>query len=614
MNPVFFRSLRSFSKLVMTAETARWDFLAFCKNARRTWILKKMLRGILFSLTLLIAALLVNGAVIMAVEGWSAWQTIWFTCTTITTVGYGDISPSTVVTQWSTIVTLFFFGIIMFTYIIAKVSGVIAMSREQMNSGQYLHHREKHIVFAGWNEAYLKGVITELRSSIHPFSKADIIIVSPLIEELPLWFRERGVLHVSREFYEVMALEAACIEHAAHVVIIPENGDDFRSIDLVERIREIRFDMPITAEVYEDSMAKFLEGLGCDTQSHNPSYPAMLVREIIAPRSGDMVSQVLCGEDVQVIAMRSICTSPINMDYISERLSPGMSIFGSYDARTGTHHVGATQLLLSEGDIVLIAMDLRKLRTRGQHAPLNLQEQLPELTALPVPRRIGLIGSSARMNDEYMEELQAVMPGTEFSILCTDCWVGDSLTAEELVGIDAVIILADDPLNGDSDAKTSLTINYLRNQLGFAADAQGDAGRIIAEAVLPENRERFQRYGATDVLRPVTEDLEILALCIRTRAEELLDNLFDSAGHELLRFTMTTVANWGDVQKAASVLGLPMGVHRYSGVMAFPPETIQLNVGDHVFIWVDTSKHGVDHARLQNWFATLLANEGGHLQ
>ncbi|MEM6769507.1 MAG: hypothetical protein AAF597_02885, partial [Bacteroidota bacterium] len=156
-----------------------------------------------------------------------------------------------------------------------------------------------------------------------------------------------------------------------------------------------------------------------------------------------------------------------------------------------------------------------------------------------------------------------------------DCWSTNfgAENKEALVELEAIILLADDPKAIVSDAKTFLSIRLLRTELNYK-------GRIIAEAVLPENRARFEASGATDVLRPVTRNLDIIARCVLTGAEEVLDSLYSSYGdQELVVIDLRTERDWGTVHREIYDLGLGLAYEDARGLRVVPPADYPLQSG-----------------------------------
>ncbi len=122
--------------------------------------------------------------------------------------------------------------------------------------------------------------------------------------------------------------------------------------------------------------------------------------------------------------------------------------------------------------------------------------------------------------------------------------------ADQLGGIDcvdpgharAVIILAKDEYDARSDA---LTFDILY-RLGELPDRPSP---VISECIQDENRTRFHKVGATQVIRPSRAYPEILVRAlVAPGSEAVLENLFDYEGDHTRRYDIgVSGCRWGDL-------------------------------------------------------------------
>jgi len=207
-----------------------------------------------------------------------------------------------------------------------------------------------------------------------------------------------------------------------------------------------------------------------------------------------------------------------------------------------------------------------------------------DVQGFKLPQKVGVIGTANRVTAAYLNALEEELGG-EVSVaqVCEDCWSEAAFKAADIEVYDALILLSDDPLQPIGDAKVFSTLHLLRNEWGYN-------GRLIAEASLPGNQERFTAAGANDVIRPVTNNLEILARCILTGAEEVLDNLFSSEGHELLRVEVQGEQDWHQMTDRLVSLGLLLGYENSGGtvdVLPLPEQTCRFQA---LFLLVERSR------------------------
>ena len=94
-------------------------------------ILKKIKRTILTVLSLMVLHVLA----MMGFESLSLWQSVWLTLTTITTVGYGDLSAKSMAGQASTIILIFMAAITLVTFLVRDYVDYRIARNERIRSG-----------------------------------------------------------------------------------------------------------------------------------------------------------------------------------------------------------------------------------------------------------------------------------------------------------------------------------------------------------------------------------------------------------------------------------------------------------------------------------------------
>lgn len=76
---------------------------------------------------------------------------LWFTMTTMLTVGYGDLFPVTAFGRIFTIIFLYIFGIGLFAAFIGKAIDSLTLYRRQKESGELMYEGKSHIVIIDWS-------------------------------------------------------------------------------------------------------------------------------------------------------------------------------------------------------------------------------------------------------------------------------------------------------------------------------------------------------------------------------------------------------------------------------------------------------------------------------
>ena len=157
-------------------------------------------------------------------EGQSFPDALWWAIVTLTTVGYGDISPSSVGGRLIGVV-LMFFGIGVLGLFTATIAGVFVEKRLRKERGMGSYDLEGHIILCEWNDR-TKEILKDLRADARA-ARAPIVLVAdidakPVVDE-HLYF-VRGDLNEEN-------LKRAGIEKAATVVIVGDRSLDHGAQD-----------------------------------------------------------------------------------------------------------------------------------------------------------------------------------------------------------------------------------------------------------------------------------------------------------------------------------------------------------------------------------------------
>lgn len=148
---------------------------------------------------------------------------IWWSIVTLTTVGYGDISPTTGGGRVVAAVIMFF-GIGLLGMLSANLATIMINKRLRENKGMGKTNLERHVILCEWNHR-TRAVLSELRSDPKTALKPIVLIAD--IAEKPI--DDAQLFFVGGPVCEE-TLEKANLKEASTVVVL---GDD--SIDPTSR-------------------------------------------------------------------------------------------------------------------------------------------------------------------------------------------------------------------------------------------------------------------------------------------------------------------------------------------------------------------------------------------
>ena len=184
-----------------------------------------MRRENLFRLLGVIAVLILGGTAGLAFfEGRSLPDALWWSVVTLTTVGFGDISPVSLGGRLIGVV-LMFFGIGVLGMFTATIAGVFVEQRMRKDRGMESYEFKGHIILCGWN-GRMREILADLRADARS-AGADIVLVAD-IDAKPV---ADDKLHFVRGDVTEENLKRAGIETAATAVIVGDRTLDYGARD-----------------------------------------------------------------------------------------------------------------------------------------------------------------------------------------------------------------------------------------------------------------------------------------------------------------------------------------------------------------------------------------------
>ncbi|MCW5212883.1 NAD-binding protein, partial [Desulfobulbus sp. TB] len=141
---------------------------------------------------------------------------IWWSIVTLTTVGYGDISPETTAGRMLAVLVMFF-GIGLLGMLSAGLATMLISRKIRENKGMSPSVVEDHIIICEWNYR-AKAILKELRADTQTKKKPIVLVAD--IEEIPV--DDPNLLFIRGVVCEE-TLEKANLEKAETIIVL---GDD----------------------------------------------------------------------------------------------------------------------------------------------------------------------------------------------------------------------------------------------------------------------------------------------------------------------------------------------------------------------------------------------------
>ena len=196
----------------------------------RRWF-RKLIQNSFFQVGAgLFIVMMLGGFIIKYLESGSITEKespFWWAIVTMTTVGYGDFSPSTPEGRLFA-VFIMFAGIALVSLLTASISSIYVAKRIREDKGLEKVNLIDHIVLCGWNEN-AESIIDSLRN-LSEKNSLHLILVNEIHEDIVNHLRNKykdiDLYFVAGDFTSEEILKRASIEEAHTVIIIPNIDDE----------------------------------------------------------------------------------------------------------------------------------------------------------------------------------------------------------------------------------------------------------------------------------------------------------------------------------------------------------------------------------------------------
>ncbi len=207
---------------------------------------------------------------------------LWWCVVTLTTVGYGDISPQTVGGKVVAAIIMFI-GLSFYALLTGLLSSVIIeRTRKSEAEGMDIASLRDHVVICGWNETGRRLVEDLLKSDKDPR-----VVVLYNTSTYPRLLHSH-VHYLEEDPTTARGLEMARVKHAGVAVILPELKEgmreqdaDARSILTVLAIEQINGKIHTIVELMNEENIYHVKNAGCDEVIVSGAYTGTMLSQAV---------------------------------------------------------------------------------------------------------------------------------------------------------------------------------------------------------------------------------------------------------------------------------------------------------------------------------------------
>ncbi|MCQ2611124.1 MAG: ion channel [Treponema sp.] len=310
----------------------------------------------------------------------SFFDAIWFTLVTITTVGYGDITPSSFVGRIAGL-ALLLFGVIVFAAFSGNITTFIIDRNQKRDKGLWRLNRMKgHFLICGYKNGF-EELLKNVLNSNPELKVDDIVLINEApgeVERLRSNREFKSINYIAGDFSDEDILKKAKINAAAKALIIYDRSKNYSELEVDSRtvlavitMKNLNPLIYVAAELYDKKFEKHLDMAHCDEIILTQEYQNNLLSSASNGQGYSNVIRAMIEQD----ADKGLVVDEVPSDYIgrlyreikeyavnvySDRILVGLLL------NTGNFHQRRTDALREaqkNPDVKTIIEDLKKVKT-----------------------------------------------------------------------------------------------------------------------------------------------------------------------------------------------------------------------------------------------------------
>jgi voltage-gated potassium channel len=257
-------------------------------------------------------------------------ETLYWAIVTASTVGYGDITPTTTATKIITIVFILLSTIAVSIFTAIVTSRLIQKTIFKIKEWERVDELNNHLIICGYKPQF-KVLINEFLKTKERFNVQGIIVINnELTPEIEMMLEEMEYIKfIEGDFNEEEILIKAKADKANKAIIIAENSDENDSKVLATSIllKSLNKDIYLIVEIVNPKFEKYLEKIGCDEIILSEEYNKYILSKAITdPGISKVIGNLIKDKNFKIVVPNK--TGIIYKDMFDEMLNKGSLLIG----------------------------------------------------------------------------------------------------------------------------------------------------------------------------------------------------------------------------------------------------------------------------------------------
>jgi voltage-gated potassium channel len=284
---------------------------------------------------------------------------LWWSMTTLSTVGYGDLYPATLGGRVVAMCTMVL-GIGVLGAVAATVASAFVDFKDRGRRGLRRYVMRDHLLVLGWNDKAKLAIVNFLHDPRH--EATDVIVVADL-ESTPM--DDPRVRFVRGAPGKASSLKKASAKNAGAAIVLASDPSDARSDHenalVVTALRRLSPKARIAVELVDAENAEHLVYAGCDAVIDMSSTIAhLLVRSVQDIGVSDVVSELLSsevGSELYRVNVDREFVGKAFRDYAVHMIEQSMSVIGVARDHRNLMNPEPTFVLKADDEVFVVSAE-----------------------------------------------------------------------------------------------------------------------------------------------------------------------------------------------------------------------------------------------------------------
>lgn len=314
----------------------------------------------------------------------SIFDAFWYTLVTITTVGYGDISPASKIGRIAAMI-LVLLGVAIFGALSGKFASSLFDRQQKKDRGLLkMQNMKNHFLILGWKpdfERILEGI--HYANPEIPVEKL-VLLNNANIEEMEKLKNNdlfKNINWVNGDFTDEATLFKAQIKSAQKVLILADKAQNYSTLETDSRtvlavitIKNLNPRIYCVAEIYNSKFEKHLSLVHCDEIIISTNYEQNILFQASAGKGMSHILSELISEDTKSgIGIEDIPENFIGKKYIDfkQTVSSNSILIGLLENTGNFYHRRNEALAEAQKnpDMQQIVSNLKRIKTLKSNLP-----------------------------------------------------------------------------------------------------------------------------------------------------------------------------------------------------------------------------------------------------